>query len=242
MTAMPAEARALLTSGALAHLVTVNRDGSPQVTCVWVGLEGDDVVIATLVRRQKVRNVERDPRVALSVASPRTNRIGLQEYLVIYGRARVQPGGAPELLRSLAQVYLGPGSLVPDDARPATRLRPPYRRRAAWRRRAVDGRVGLMRTNSSSGVPQRVAPWSVAGVSGRRSGWRGMGNEPVPLPFAGCLAARVYPAGAGALPARRSRRRGPHHALTATSGRQQVYKSPHALVRGNSGVRPLVSI
>jgi PPOX class probable F420-dependent enzyme len=112
-TALNAEARALLASGQLAHLVTVNPDGSPQVSCVWVGLDGDELVVGTLARRQKVRNVERDPRVALSVASTRRNSMGLQEYLVVHGRARVQAGGAPELLRALAQVYIGPGTAFP---------------------------------------------------------------------------------------------------------------------------------
>src|SRR5262249_50272125 len=118
MTTMPVGVRALLGSGALAHLVTLNRDGSPQVTGVWVGLEGDEIVVGTLARRQKVRNVERDPRVALSVPSQRRNRMGLQEYLIVYGRARVQEGGAPELLRRLAQVYMGPGAGFPGPGAP----------------------------------------------------------------------------------------------------------------------------
>lgn len=105
---LPSSARELIGSGALAHLVTVNRDGSPQVTCVWVGLDGEEIVSGHLRPQQKRRNVERDPRVALSIESAVVNPMGLREYLVVHGRARIEEGGAPELLQRLAHVYLGP--------------------------------------------------------------------------------------------------------------------------------------
>jgi PPOX class probable F420-dependent enzyme len=110
---IPAETRTVLESDELAHMVTLNRDGSPQVTCVWVGLDGDEIVAAHLMRSQKVRNIERDPRVALSIETNRTNDIGLLEYLVVHGRARIQEGGAPELLQQLAYTYLGPDVRFP---------------------------------------------------------------------------------------------------------------------------------
>jgi PPOX class probable F420-dependent enzyme len=110
---IPAEAREVIESDELAHMVTLNRDGSPQVTCVWVGLEGDKIVSAHLMRSQKVRNLERDPRVALSIETKRTNAMGLLEYLVVHGRARIQEGGAPELLQRLAYTYLGPDVKFP---------------------------------------------------------------------------------------------------------------------------------
>jgi PPOX class probable F420-dependent enzyme len=113
MTILTAEARALLESDALVHLVTLNPDGSPQVSCVWVGLDGDEIVIGHMQRRQKVRNVERDPRVVMSVEGPGLNERGLREYLVIHGRARVQDGGAAALLQQLAHVYLGPEVVFP---------------------------------------------------------------------------------------------------------------------------------
>jgi PPOX class probable F420-dependent enzyme len=110
---IPPEAREVLESGALAHFVTLNPDGSPQVTCVWVGLEGDEIVLGHLGRHQKVRNIERDPRVALSIESKRTNEMGLREYLVVHGRARIEEGGAPELLQRLAHTYIGPDVKFP---------------------------------------------------------------------------------------------------------------------------------
>ena len=110
---IPPEAREVLESDRLAHFVTLNPDGSPQVTCVWVGLEGDEIVSGHLAMQQKVRNIERDPRVALSIESKRTNELGLQEYLVVHGRARIQEGGAPELLQRLAHTYIGPDAVFP---------------------------------------------------------------------------------------------------------------------------------
>lgn len=119
-----AAARAVLSEGRLAHLVTVNADGSPQVACVWVGLDGDDVVSAHLRPQAKLRNVRRDPRVALSVESGVRNAHGLDEYLVLHGRARVEEGGGAALLQELAQDYLGPDVVFPGrDAPPGWVLR-----------------------------------------------------------------------------------------------------------------------
>jgi PPOX class probable F420-dependent enzyme len=113
MAALPPSARELIESGALAHMVTLNRDGSPQVTCVWVGLERDEIVSAHLARSQKVKNVARDPRVTISLESSAMNERGLQEYLVVHGRARIEEGGAPELLQRLAYTYIGPDVKFP---------------------------------------------------------------------------------------------------------------------------------
>jgi PPOX class probable F420-dependent enzyme len=110
---LPAEIKALIDSGPAAHMVTLNRDGSPQVTVVWIGLEGDEVVAGHLPRNRKVRNIERDPRVAISLQAPTRSSLGLTEYAVLYGKARIQPGGASELLQKLATTYLGPGIKFP---------------------------------------------------------------------------------------------------------------------------------
>jgi PPOX class probable F420-dependent enzyme len=117
---IPREAREVLESDELAHLVTLNPDGSPQVTCVWVGLEGDEIVSGHLGRWQKVKNIERDPRVALSIETRRTNEMGLREYLVVHGKARIQQGGAPELLQRLAWTYIGPDVTFPPMPDPPT--------------------------------------------------------------------------------------------------------------------------
>jgi PPOX class probable F420-dependent enzyme len=119
------EARAALTSGRLVHLVTVNPDGSPQVSIVWVGLEGDEIVSGHLDERQKLRNVRRDPRVALTLETGGRNPFGLDQYLIVHGRARITEGGAPELLQRLAETYIGPGVKFPpmDDPPPGLVLR-----------------------------------------------------------------------------------------------------------------------
>ncbi len=111
--AIPDAARALLESDALAHVVTLDEDGAPQVTAAWVGVEGDEIVLATLPDQRKLRNLRRDPRVAISVPSTNVNDWGLLEYLVVYGTARVTEGGGPELLQRLAHTYLGPDVVFP---------------------------------------------------------------------------------------------------------------------------------
>jgi PPOX class probable F420-dependent enzyme len=125
MAELPDSVREVLESGALAHLVTINPDGSPQVTCIWVGLDGDEIVSAHLFPQQKLRNIERDPRVALSLEGAGSNAVGMRDYLVVHGRASIEEGGAPELLQELAQVYVGPGTRFPpmDDPPPGHRLR-----------------------------------------------------------------------------------------------------------------------
>ncbi|MDQ3660776.1 MAG: TIGR03618 family F420-dependent PPOX class oxidoreductase [Actinomycetota bacterium] len=110
---VPDSVRSVLDSAALAHLVTLNSDGSPQVTCAWAGTEAGEIVIATLFDQRKLRNVRRDPRVTLSIETESVNEMGLTEYLVIHGRARVTAGGAPELLQELARTYLGPEVTFP---------------------------------------------------------------------------------------------------------------------------------
>ena len=117
---IPDEARAVIESGALAHLVTIGEDGRPQVSCVWVGLDGDDIVFASLGARRKLDNIVRDPRVALSMEGRGTNAMGLREYLVVHGTARIVDGGGPELLQRLAHTYLGPDVTFPpmDDPPP----------------------------------------------------------------------------------------------------------------------------
>ncbi len=111
---LPRAARELLESDAVAHVVTIDRDGGPQVTAAWVGLEGDQIVLATLPDQRKLRNLRRDPRIALSIPSRSMNAWGLLEYLVVYGTARVTEGGAAEILQRLAHTYLGPGVVFPN--------------------------------------------------------------------------------------------------------------------------------
>jgi PPOX class probable F420-dependent enzyme len=113
MSVLNAAARAVIDSGRLAHLVTVNPDGSPQVSIVWVGFDGEEIVSGHMADRQKLRNVRRDSRVVLSIETGEVNSMGLGEYLVITGHGRVTEGDAAGLLQRLAHVYLGPDVTFP---------------------------------------------------------------------------------------------------------------------------------
>jgi PPOX class probable F420-dependent enzyme len=110
---LPDSAREFIESGPAAHLVTLNPDGSPQVTIVWVGMDGDDIVAAHLFESKKVRNIRQDGRVAITFQSQTKSQMGLTEYLVVYGQATIEEGGAADLLQKLAYVYLGPAVKFP---------------------------------------------------------------------------------------------------------------------------------
>ncbi len=105
--------RALIASGPLAHVVTLDPDGRPHVSLAWIGLDGDEIVFGTLPDQRKLRNLRRDPRIAISIETTNTNAWGLREYVVLSGTAVVTEGGAPELLQHLAYTYIGPGVTFP---------------------------------------------------------------------------------------------------------------------------------
>jgi PPOX class probable F420-dependent enzyme len=115
-------ARDFIGNGADATLVTLNPDGSPQVSLVWVGLRstpyGDELVTAHLAEHKKVRNVRRDPRVAVTIVSTEDAGKAMRPYLAIDGTARIEEGGAPELLKTLAQTLSDPNVFPPDGAPP----------------------------------------------------------------------------------------------------------------------------
>ncbi len=92
--------RAAVASGRLVHLATISPDGTPHVTCVYVGWDGDEIVAGHLADHVKLRNIRRDPRVTLSVESDIPSE-GFSPYIVIKGVARVEEGGAVELLRRI---------------------------------------------------------------------------------------------------------------------------------------------
>lgn len=115
-------ARELIGKGADATLVTLNPDGSPQVSLVWVALQstpdGDELVTAHLAEHKKVRNVRNDRRVAVTIVSTDDPGVAMRPYLAINGTARIVEGGAPELLQELAQTLSDPQVFPPADAPP----------------------------------------------------------------------------------------------------------------------------
>ena len=120
--------RKLLDEPNHAVLGTVNRDGSPQTSVVWVTRDGDDVLISTAAGRRKDRNMRRDPRVSLSVwdaGDPET-------YAEIRGLAAVTEDAGRQLAVQLAEKYDGPGAgaefleLPPEFVRVVVRVTPQH--------------------------------------------------------------------------------------------------------------------
>jgi len=111
MVTIPASVRALLATGPLAHVATVDPDGTPHITLSWAGFDGDELVMATFfhLEQRKLANLRRDPRVVVSFQAKEFEGQGLWPYVVIEGRARITEGGALEVMDRLAEAYLGPG-------------------------------------------------------------------------------------------------------------------------------------
>jgi PPOX class probable F420-dependent enzyme len=116
MPTLPPELRELIETGPLTHLSTINADGSPQVSVIWLGVDGDDLVTGHMSRKQlKLRNIDRDPRVVLSFVAPREPGVFLAHYAVIRARATIEAPSedAWELLDRLAKVYMAPDARFP---------------------------------------------------------------------------------------------------------------------------------
>ena len=125
MSGFPRELRDLIASGPMAHLSTINADGSPQVTVIWIGLDGDDLVSGHMARHVKLRNIARDPRVVLSFDAPRVRGAFLNEYAALRARATVQPPSDDtwNLLNRLAKVYVAPDTEFPAPKGPGYNVR-----------------------------------------------------------------------------------------------------------------------
>jgi PPOX class probable F420-dependent enzyme len=95
---------ALLRKPSLCFVTTLMPDGSPQITQTWVDTDGEHVIINTVQTHQKVRNVERDPRVAVGICDPSSP----SRYYAVRGRVvRITTEGGAEHIETLAQRYLG---------------------------------------------------------------------------------------------------------------------------------------
>ncbi|MCU1344455.1 MAG: putative F420-dependent enzyme [Acidimicrobiia bacterium] len=107
LSALSAPAHALLGSDAVAHVWTCNRDGTPQVSVVWVVVRGDEIVFGCDQSSQKARNLRRDPSIVLSIEDDVRNAQGFQRHLIIRGTARLEEGPNPGLMDQLAAKYTG---------------------------------------------------------------------------------------------------------------------------------------
>jgi len=104
MATIPASHADLLTKPAFANLATLNPDGSPQVTPVWVDFDGSHVIVNTARGRVKAKNLAREPRVALSIADPENP----YRYLGLQGRVvELTETGGDAHIDKMAKKYLG---------------------------------------------------------------------------------------------------------------------------------------
>lgn len=110
---IPQTVRDFLATGPLGHLVTLDEDGTPHITLVWAGFDGDDLVFATFPDQHKLESIRRDPRVVVSFQAREHTGPGLHPYAVIQGRATVTEGGALDWMDHLAEVYIAPGEKFP---------------------------------------------------------------------------------------------------------------------------------
>jgi PPOX class probable F420-dependent enzyme len=124
VTALTPELRDLIEAGPMAHLSTVNADGSPQVSVIWIGLDGDDLVSGHLQWYAKLRNIDRDPRVVLSFDAPRAPGVFMNPYAVLQARATIEPSDATwDLLNRLTKVYVAPDAEFPAPRGPGYTIR-----------------------------------------------------------------------------------------------------------------------
>ena len=100
---LPDKAKKLLDDKNLVAMTTLNEDGSPQTTPVWVGLDGDDILISTVKDRKKGRNLARDPRISVMIINPDD----WQSYFSISGTAVVTDDPTSALINELAHKYIG---------------------------------------------------------------------------------------------------------------------------------------
>ena len=118
------KAKGLLKGKNFANVATIRKDGSPQVSPIWVDFDGTHIILNSEEKRAKVKNLKRDPRVAVSVF----NHQNPYEYVQISGRvAEITTKGGAEGIDKMAQKYLGqekyPGN-KPGDVRVVIRIEP----------------------------------------------------------------------------------------------------------------------
>ena len=100
---IPQSLRKMLEDKAYGHVVTFNAQGKPELTMVWMDVEGDEVLFNTAEGRRKPDNIRRDPHVIVSVQ----DRNNPQAYAVFHGKGRVTDAGADEHIDKLAKRFLG---------------------------------------------------------------------------------------------------------------------------------------
>ncbi|MET1074721.1 MAG: PPOX class F420-dependent oxidoreductase [Umezawaea sp.] len=121
-TSLSDTGRALLDDKNFATIATINPDGSPQTSVVWIKRDGDDLLMSTVEGRKKDKNLRRDPRISVSV-------FDLQQpysYIEVRGTATLTTEGGRELIDELSRKYRGENYTAdgPDAVRVVIRLTP----------------------------------------------------------------------------------------------------------------------
>jgi PPOX class probable F420-dependent enzyme len=101
--ALTKAARTLISRPIIASVATVSHDDKPQLTPVWIDLDGDDLVFNTAKGRAKQANLDRNPNVAVSLVDPDNP----YNVVVVRGVAESTEAGADEHIDALAKKYLG---------------------------------------------------------------------------------------------------------------------------------------
>jgi PPOX class probable F420-dependent enzyme len=120
---LPQSVKKILEDKAYGHVITTNQDGRPQVTMVWLDVDGDEVLFNTAEGRLKPSNLRRDPRVTVSVQ----DRNDPQAYMTIHGKASVSETGADAHIDKLAKRFLGADKYPfrrPGEKRLVVRIKP----------------------------------------------------------------------------------------------------------------------
>ena len=119
---LPDDVRTLVDAATFAVVSTINPDGTPQSTVIWVKRDGDDVLFSTVRGRRKTRNMERDPRVSVCAYDPAQP----YSYFSVDGEVSMVTEGGPELIDELSVKYTGQPYTFdkPGDVRVVCRLTP----------------------------------------------------------------------------------------------------------------------
>ena len=99
---LPEAVKNILNDKAHGHVTTYSPKGTPQVTMVWLDVEGDQVVFNTSEGRLKPRNLRNDSRIIISAQDPSNER----SYVVFYGTATISEDGADAHIDKLAKKYM----------------------------------------------------------------------------------------------------------------------------------------
>lgn len=122
MSGLPPEADVFFETPEVATIATIQPDGRPQLTPVWIKRDGDDICFSTIEGRRKPANIRRDDRVGVLIV-PRDNPY---TYLEVRGTAGIEPDEDGALIEELSQLYLGKSweESAPDVQRIIVRVRP----------------------------------------------------------------------------------------------------------------------